>query len=132
MTRFLLLVSFLVVCLFANFSGQALAAVTSEGLSLDNFKLADSKPYDALAKAFKKTHHQTVSSNSTKTSHKKATSKLSKNSKPHKKIHAYKGKSSKNYKKSSIKKSRNVQKVSLPALIFNLVSGAAKKFGPTF
>ncbi len=110
MTRFLVLVSFLVVCLFANFSGQALASVTSDGLSLDNFKLADSKPYDALAKAFQKTHHQAVSSSSTKTSHKKATSKLSKNSKLHKQSKAYKGKSSKNYKKSSVKKSRTYKK----------------------
>ncbi len=109
MTRFLVLVSFLVVCLFASFSGQALAGVTSNGLTLDNFKLADSKPYDALAKAFQKSRQQTVASSSTKTPDNKNTSKFSKISKFSKKSKVYK-KSSKNYKKSPIKKTRTYKK----------------------
>ncbi|MGC8603913.1 MAG: hypothetical protein ACP5VS_09515 [Desulfomonilaceae bacterium] len=107
MTRFLTLASFLVVCLFAHFPGQALAGATRVGLSLDNFKLADSKPYDALAKAFQKSRHQTASSSITKTSHHKAKSKLSKSAKSNKKMKASKGK---NYKKSSVKKSKNYKK----------------------
>ncbi|MCL5124009.1 MAG: hypothetical protein M1511_05830 [Deltaproteobacteria bacterium] len=110
MTRFLVLVSFLVVCLFANFSGLALAGVANDGLSLKNFKLADSKPYDALAKAFQKTRHQAVSSNSTKSSHKKVTSKLTKKSKIHKKSKAYKSKSSRSHRKSFAKKSKSYKK----------------------
>ncbi|MGC8659715.1 MAG: hypothetical protein ACP5U1_11630 [Desulfomonilaceae bacterium] len=112
MTRFLLLVSFLLVCLFGNLSGAAFAGAADDGLSLKNFKLADAKPYDALAKAFQKTHHHAVSSSSTKTSHKKAkaTSKLSKKSKSYKKAKAFKSRSSKSHKKSYTKKSKNYKK----------------------
>jgi hypothetical protein len=110
MTRFLVLVSFLIVCLFAGFSGQALAGVTSDNLSLDNFKLADSKPYDALAKAFQKTRQQTVSTSSTKISDKKTSSKISKTSKTDKKSKVYQSKKHKNYSKSPTKKTRNYKK----------------------
>lgn len=110
MTRLPILVSFVVVCLFAGFSGQALAGVTSDNLSLNNFKLADSKPYDALAKAFQKTRQQTASSSLTKSSDKKTTSKLSNSSKTNKKHKVYKNKTTKTHKKSFNKKNKTYKK----------------------
>jgi hypothetical protein len=107
MTRFLVLVSFLIVCLFASFSGQALAGVTSDNLSLDNFKLANSKPYDALAKAFKKSRQPSVSNSGTNAPDKKSFSKSNKASKNAKKSKIAK---SKNSHKSSVKKSKTYKK----------------------
>lgn len=106
MTRFLVLVSFLIVCLFANFSGQTLAASTGDNLSLDNFKLANSKPYDALAKAFQKTRQSSVT-NSGGVTEKKSLSKIGKTSKSTKKSNISKNK--KSYKPST-KKSKDFKK----------------------
>jgi hypothetical protein len=107
MIRFLVLVSFLVVCLFANFSGQALAGVTSDNLSLDNFKLANSKPYDALAKAFKNSRQTNVSNSGTNTLNSQGLSKSTKISKNGKKSKIAK---TKKFPKPSVKKSKTHRK----------------------